>query len=173
MEDFIIMKTINNVEYKTLQEILTTINTNLKYPKVSEQLHSIALTEFATKAEKNGATILSASVQNIKTDSGDIKNVIGSYINYTYNFTQFDSNPFFEPMGYIEYYTNKHRISTGLTELPHIWDNVNPYSIEDNNIMQLIKNLRAAEKYLKSLSCNCKDQYVSYRDNYQQKIYQF
>ena len=172
------MKTINNVEYKTLKEILTTINTNLRYPKVSEQLHSLALTEFAIEAEKNGATILSASVKKIKTDSGDIKNVIGSYIKYTYNFThqyyiQFDSNPFFEPMGYIEYYTNKHRISTGLTELPHIWDNVNPYSIEDSNIMQLIENLRQAEKYLKSLSFNCKDQYVSYRDNYQQKIYQF
>ena len=172
------MKTINNVEYKTLQEILTTINTNLKYPKVSEQLHSIALTEFATKAEKNGATILSASVKKIKTDSGDIKNVIGSYIKYTYNFKnqyyiQFDANPFFEPMGYIEYYTNKHRISTGVTELLHIWDNVNPYSIENNNIEQLIKNIKQAEKYLKSLSYVCKDQYVAYRDNWEQKIYQF
>ena len=172
------MKTINNVEYKTLKEILTTINTNIKYPKVSEQLHSLALTEFAIEAEKNGATILSASVKKIKTDSGDIKNVIGSYIKYTYNFEnqyymQFDSNPFFEPMGYIEYYTNKHRISTGLTELFHIWDNDNPYSIEDNNITQLIKNIKQAEKYLKSLSYVCKDQYVAYRDNYQQKIYQF
>ena len=172
------MKKINNVEYKTLKEILTTINTNIKYPKVSEQLHSLALTEFAIEAEKNGATILSASVKKIKTDNGDIKNVIGSYIKYTYNFEtqyyiQFDANPFFEPMGYIEYYTNKHRISTGVTELLHIWDNVNPYSIEDNNIMQLIKNLRAVEKYLKSLSYVCKDQYVAYRDNWEQKIYQF
>ena len=172
------MKTINNAEYKTLKEILTTINTNLKYPKVSEQLHSLALTEFAIKAEKNGATILSASVKKIKTDNGDIKNVIGSYIKYTYNFEtkyyiQFDANPFFEPMGYIEYYTNKHRISTGLTELPHIWNNVNPYSIENNNIEQLIKNIKQAEKYLKSLSCVCEDQYVAYRDNWKQKIYQF
>ena len=172
------MKKINNIEYKTLKEILTTIDTNLTYPKVSEQLHSLALTEFIIEAEKNGATLLSASVKKIKTDNGDIKNVIGSYIKYTYNFEtkyyiQFDANPFFEPMGYIEYYTNKHRISTGLTELSHIWDNVNPYSIEDNNITQLIKNIKQAEKYLKSLSYVCKDQYVSYRDNYQQKIYQF
>ena len=172
------MKTINNVEYKTLKEILTTINTNIKYPKVSEQLHSLALTEFAIEAEKNGATILGASVKKIKTDSGDIKNVIGSYIKYTYNFEkqyyiQFDANPFFEPQGYIEYYTNKQRISTGLTELPHIWDNVDPYSIEDNNIIQLIENLRTTENYLNNFSFNCKDQYVPYRDNYQQKIYQF
>ena len=172
------MKTINNVEYKTLKEILTTINTNINYPKVSEQLHSLALTEFAIEAEKNGATILSASIKKIKTDSGDIKNVIGSYIKYTYNFEkkyyiQFDANPFFEPMGYIEYYANKHRISTGLTELLHIWDNVNLYSIEDSNIMQLIENLKQVEKYLKSFSFNCKNQYVYYRDNYQQTIYQF
>ena len=172
------MKTINNVEYKTLQEILTTINTNLKYPKVSEQLHSLALTGFAIEAEKNGATILSASIKKIKTDSGDIKNVIGSYIKYTYNFgkqyyIQFDANPFFEPMGYVEYYINKHRISTGLTELLHIWDNVNPYSIEDSNIMQLIENLKQVEKYLKNFSFNYKDQYVYYRDNYKQTIYQF
>ena len=80
------MKKINNIEYKTLKEILTTINTNVKYPKVSEQLHSLALTEFAIEAEKNGATILSASVKKITTDNGDIKNVIGSYIKYTYNF---------------------------------------------------------------------------------------
>lgn len=172
------MKTINNVEYKTLKEILTTINTNLRYPKVSEQLHTLALTEFIIEAEKNGATILSVSVKKIKTDNGDIKNVIGSYIKYTYNFEtqyyiQFDANPFFEPMGYIEYYTNKHRISTGVTELLHIWDNVNPYSIENNNITQLIKNIKQAEKYLKSLSYVCKDQYVAYRDNWEQKIYQF
>ena len=105
-----------------------------------------------------------------------VKNVIGSYIKYTYDFLhqyyiQFDSNPFFEPMGYIEYYTHKHRMSTGLTELPHIWDNVNPYSVEDDNITQLIKNLKQAEEYLKSLSFVCRDQYVAHRDNFEQKIY--
>lgn len=172
------MKIINNVEYKTLKEILTSINTSLKYPRVSEQLHSLALTEFIIEAEKKGATILSASVKKIKTDNKDIKNVIGSYIKYTYNFKtkyyiQFDENPFFEPIGCVDYYTNDYRISTTLTELPHIWDNVNPYSIKDDNIIQLIKNLKQAEKYLKSLSYNYKDRYIAYRDNWGQQIYQF
>ena len=62
-------------------------------------------------------------------------------------------------------------MSTGLTELPHIWDNVNPYSVEDDNITQLIKNLKQAEEYLKSLSFVCRDQYVAHRDNFEQKIY--
>lgn len=170
------MKTINNNEYKTVGEILLETNSQRLYPRISEQLHSLALTEFAIQIEKTGATILSANPKKIIIDTGDVKNVIGSYIKYTYDFLhqyyiQFDSNPFFEPMGYIEYYTNKHRISTGLTELPHIWDNVNPYSVEDDNITQLIKNLKQAEEYLKSLSFVCRDQYVAHRDNFEQKIY--
>lgn len=170
------MKTINNNEYKTVGEILLETNSQRLYPRISKQLHSLALTEFAIQIEKTGATILSVAPKKIKTDHANMINVVGSYIKYTYDFIhqyyiQFDSNPFFEPMGYIEYYTHKHRISTGLTELPHIWDNVNPYSVEDDNITQLIKNLKQAEEYLKSLSFACRDQYVAHRDNFEQKIY--
>ena len=172
------MKTVNNSEYKTVEEILLETKNQILYPRTSEQLHSLALTEFAIHIEKSGATILSVAPKKIKTDDGNVKNVVGSFIKYTYDFIhqyyiQFDSNPFFEPMGYIEYYTHKHRISTGLTELPHIWDNVNAYSVEDDNITQLIKNLKQAEEYLKSLSFVCKDRYLAYRDNFKQTIYNY
>ena len=52
------MKTINNRDYKTVGEILLETKNQLLYPRTSEQLHSLALTCFALKIEKYGATIL-------------------------------------------------------------------------------------------------------------------
>ena len=101
---------------------------------------------------------------------------VGTFLKYTYDghyiyYIQFDENPFFPQQGYREYYTDKHRVSTGLTEFDFIWDGVNEYSSEDKYINKLTENLHKCEEYLKLLSMPCKDKYVPYRDNIEQKIY--
>lgn len=164
-------------EYKTIEEILDMVKDNRPlYAKASEELHTLALTKFAKYVNDKGGKIISCSVKNIKKNNGEEEPVVGSYLKYTYDdelvyYIQFDVNPFFEPRGYIEYYTNKHRISTGITDIPNIWNNVEVYVPDSKNIQQLFKNIIEAEKYLKSLSFVCRDKYVQYRDNIEQHIY--
>ena len=164
-----------NDEYKTVTEILAMAYNKKRYYKSAKTLQSLALTKFAKEIEKRGAKILSCSPVNIQFN-GKENLTIGTYLKYTYDghyiyYIQFDENPFFPQKGYREYYTDKHRISTGLTEFDFLWDGVNEYSFEDKYVKKLSKNLHECEKYLKSLSMPCKDTYVSYRDNIEQKIY--
>ena len=161
---------------KTVNEILEMVNeTSPFHFRDAKILQSMALTEFAKIIERKGGKILTASPKSIKYNGNRI-NVIGSYIKYTYDniyvhYFQFDENPFFPQMGYVEYYTHDHRISTGLTEVPHIWDNVNAWEATDENIKTLTNNLINAEKYLNKLSFVCRDKFVSYRDTMEQEIY--
>ena len=164
-----------NDEYKTVTEILAMAYNKKRYYKSAKTLQSLALTKFAKEIEKRGAKILSCSPVNIQFN-GKENLTIGTYLKYTYDghyiyYIQFDENPFFPQKGYREYYTDKHRISTGLTEFDFLWDGVNEYSFEDKYVKKLSENLHKCEKYLKSLSMPRKDTYVPYRDNIEQKIY--
>ena len=164
--------------YKTVDEILKQVNDKITYPSSSVQLHSLALTQFAKEIERDGGVILSGNVQKMKINNEYDAVCFKGYLAWTYNgiykhYIQFDQNPFFSPMGYIEYFTNQARISTGLTELPDIWNDVNEYSPEENNVKQLVKNLHASDKYLKELSFVHRDKYVKKRDSFEQRIYVF
>ena len=170
-----IINRTNKYEYKTVKEILEMGCTQKRYYKSAKILQSLALTQFAKEIENKGAKILSCSPVNIKFN-GEWDLTIGTYLKYTYDghyiyYIQFDENPFFPQQGYREYYTDKHRVSTGLTEFDFIWDGVNEYSSEDKYINKLTENLHKCEEYLKSLSMPCKDKYVPYRDTIEQKIY--
>lgn len=162
-------------DYKTVKEILAIIYDQKRYCKSAKTLQSLALTEFAKEIEKKGAKILSCSPVNVQFNrEGHL--TIGTYLKYTYDghyiyYIQFDENPFFPQKGYREYYTDKHRVSTGLTEFNFIWDGVNEYSFEEKYVKKLTENLHKCEEYLKTLSMACKDKYVPYRDTIEQKIY--
>ena len=141
-------------DYKTMKEILNGVPDRIHHPKSAEQLASLALTKFAEQITEKGATILSCSPKQIKLDNGNIVKVVGKYLKYTYNFhcvfyMQFDSNPFFAPKGYI---SNHMGHSTGFTELPTIFDGVNEYSVDDENVQNLTCNIYKSEKYLNDLS---------------------
>lgn len=170
----IINKTTKN-EYKTVKEILAMVYNQKRYYRATKTLQSFALTEFAKEIEKKGAKILSCSPVNVQFNrEGHL--TIGTYLKYTYDghyiyYIQFDENPFFPQKGYREYYTDKHRVSTGLTEFNFIWDGVNEYSFEEKYVKKLTENLHKCEEYLKTLSMTCKDKYVPYRDTIEQKIY--
>ena len=172
------MKTLNGINYESVETLLKQANERTTYPSSSVQLHSLALTQFAKEIEKKGGVILKGHVQKMKINGEYDSVCFESYLAWTYNgvykhYIQFDRNPFFSPMGYIEHFTNQARISTGLTELPDIWNNVNEYSPEENNVKQLVKNLHEADKYLKELSMIHRDKYVKERDSFQQCIYTF
>lgn len=139
---------------KNLNEILNNTTERIYYAGHSEQLHMIALTEFAKKIEKKGAVILSCCPKQIKLDNGTIKKVIGSYIKYMYKnktiyYIQFDSNPFFGVHGYV---TQENGASTGLKNISQVYDNVNEYSVSQDNVNQLITNIIAIEKHLAGMS---------------------
>ena len=130
----IINETTNN-KYKKVTEILAMAYNKKRYYKSAKILQSLALTKFAKEIEKRGAKILSCSPVNIQFN-GEENLTIGTYLKYTYDghfiyYIQFDENPCFSQQGYREYYTDKHRISTGLTEFNFLWDGVNEYSFED------------------------------------------
>lgn len=146
-----------------------------RYYKAAKTLQALALTGFAKEIEQKGAKILSCSPVNIQFD-GKGHLTVGTYLKYTYDgyfiyYIQFDENPFFPQQGYREYYTDKHRISTGLIEFNFIWDNINEYSFEEKYVKKLTENLHKCEEYLGTLSMPCKDEYVSCRDKLEQKIY--
>lgn len=141
-------------KYKTMEEIMNDIPDRLCYSCVAGQLAMLAITQFAEKITKNGATILRCSPRQIELDNGKIVKVLGSYIKYTYNFEalyciQFDQyNPFFSPMGYK---CNNHNEETYMVELPNIFNSVNEYSSEENNVKKLVDNMFEAEVFLKEL----------------------
>lgn len=171
-------KMFDKKNYMTVNELLNQNNITTSYAPSSAQLHSLALTQFAKEIEKRGAIILRGHVSKIKINGEYEAICFRSYLAWTYDgyfkyYIQFDTNPFFSPMGYVEYFTNQARISTGLTNLPNIWDNVNEYNPEANNVKQLVKNLHNSQKYLKELSFVHRDKYVKERDNFEQKIYTF
>lgn len=164
--------------YKTIDEILKNIDNKIKHPKVAEQLQCLALTEFVKQIEKKGAVIISCSPEKIKCNNGEIYDTIGQWIKYTYDkksiyMIQFDSNPFFQPKGYIEYYTSECRVSTGITELPMMYYYVNEYNSDQKNVKQLVNQIYESEKYLKNLSFIHRDKYISRRDSIEQHIYYF
>ena len=135
---------------KNLNEILNETTERIYYAGHSEQLHMLALTEFAKKIEKKGAIILRCCPKKIKLDDGTIKKVIGSYIKYMYkNKTiyciQFNSNPFFGVSGYV---VQKNGASTGLIDISQVYDNINEYLVTTDNINQLIINIITIEKHL-------------------------
>lgn len=170
----IINKT-NKYKYKTVKEILAMVYNQKRYCKTTKTLIALALTEFAKEIEADGGKILSCHPINIQLN-GEGYLTIGMYLRYTYDghyiyYIQFDENPFFPQQGYREYYTDKHRVSTGLTEFNFIWDGVNEYSFEEKYVKKLTENLHKCEKYLKALSMSYKDKYVPYRDTMEQKIY--
>ena len=137
--------------YKTMKEILNDIPDRLYYSRNAEQLASLALTEFAKTITEKGATILKCSPKQIKLYDGSIKKVIGKWIKYTYDFhmiyyIQFDSNPFFTPLAYKQ---DKNGYITSTIYLHRLFDEVNEYSIESDNVEQLVKNLFVAEKYIR------------------------
>ena len=159
-------------DYKTMEEIMNSVPDKTHYSRSAEQLASLALTKFAEQITEKGATILSCSPKQIKLDNGEIVKVVGMYLRYTYNlssvyYIQFDSNPFFQPKGYI---TDSRGMSTALTELPTIFDGVNEYAVNDENIEQLTNNIFTSEKYLKDLSFIYKDKTVY---DFKQHIYYF
>ena len=142
---------MEKTNYKTMKEIIDDIPDRLRYSCIAEQLASLALTEFAEKITSKGATILSCSPKQIKLDNCSIKKVIGRWIKYTYDFhmfyyIQFDSNPFFTPYAYKQ---DKNGHTTSIIYLHKIFDEVNEYSIEPDNVQQLVRNLFASEKYIK------------------------
>ena len=142
---------MEKTNYKTMKEIIDATPDKLRYSCVAEQLASLALTEFAEKITSKGATILRCSPKQIKLDNGSIKKVIGKWIKYTYDFhmfyyIQFDSNPFFTPYAYKE---DENGHTTSIIYLHKIFDEVNEYSIEPDNVQQLVRNLFASEKYIK------------------------
>ena len=144
---------------KTFEEIMNGVTDRIHYSKHAEQLTALALTRFAEAIEKKGAIILICSPKQIKLDDGTIVKVIGNYLKYTYNeqtiyYIQFDSNPFFGAMGYI---TESTGASTGLTELPMVYYDVNEYKVEETNIQTLTLNIHKTEDYLKTLSRIRKD----------------
>ena len=152
---------------KTLKEIMDGIPDRITYSRHATQLASLALTKFAEEITQKGAIILKCSPKQIKLDDGTIVKVIGTYLKYTYNeetiyYIQFDDNPFFCPKGYI---TEKNGVSTGVTELPIVYNDVNEYLVEEKNIEQLFKNIFIAEDYLKKLSRIRKDKDVKITQN--------
>lgn len=138
--------------YKTFQEIINDTPDKIRYSRVAEQLASLALTEFMTKNAEKGATITACSPKKIKTNLDQTTIVIGRYVEYTYDFEmfyyfQFEDNPFFTPTCYK---IDKNGYMSSIISLHTIFDKVNEYSIEPNNVKQLIKNLFAAEKMLRT-----------------------
>lgn len=170
--------TIKTKNYKKVSEILDMINTKFNiYPKTSEELMCLALTEFAYQIERDGATILSCSPKRIKTHDRNIVNTIGTYIKYTYDFhyqyyIQFDENPFFPPKGYKCYFNNKKRKSTGLIEYS-IFNEINAYDSSHDNVLNLTTKIYEFERMLKEESIIFSNTYVGYRDNFNQEIYIF
>jgi hypothetical protein len=152
---------------KTFEEIMSGITDHIHYDRSASQLTSLALTKFAEEITQKGATILNCSPKQIKLDDGTVVKVIGTYLKYTYNeetiyYIQFDDNPFFGASGYI---TEKNGISTGVTELPIVYNDVNEYLVEEKNIEQLFNNIFIAEDYLKKLSRIRKDKDVKITQN--------
>ena len=159
-------------EVKTLTEILNGVSDKIYYSCSAEQLASLALTKFAEQITEKGATILSCSPKQIKLNNGDAVKVVGKWLKYTYNFEtlyyiQFDDNPFFSPTGYKCY---KNGQETFTEELPNIFDGVNKYLVEENNIQNLVTNIFISERYLSqmnyrtikpSMSCSF-DQHIYY-----------
>ena len=145
---------MEKTNYKTMEEIMNDIPDKTRYPKSAGQLAMLAITRFAERITKKGATILSCAPKQIKIDTGEIVKVIGKYIRYTYNFETFYSisfdeyNPFFSPMGYK---CNNHNEETYMVELPNIFNSVNEYSSEENNVKKLVDNMFEAEVFLKEL----------------------
>ena len=163
---------MNTTNYKTINEIINNISDKVFYSNAAGQLAMLAITQFAEKITKNGATILRCSPRQIKLDNGKIVKVLGSYINYTYNFEtlyhiQFDQyNPFFSPMGYK---CNNHNEETYMVELPNIFNSVNEYSSEENNVKKLVDNMFEAEVFLKELPYRIKKSDTN--KEFSQKIY--
>lgn len=159
-------------EVKTLTEILNGVSERIYSPRSAEQLASLALTKFAEQITEKGATILSCSPKQIKLNNGDVVKVVGKWLKYTYNFEtlyyiQFDDNPFFSPTGYK---CSKDGRETFTEELPNIFDGVNKYLVEENNIQNLVTNIFISERYLSqmnyrtikpSMSCSF-DQHIYY-----------
>lgn len=170
--------TIKTKNYKKVSEILDMINTKFNiYPKTSEELMCLSLTEFAYQIERDGATILCCSPKRIKTHDGNIINTIGTYIRYTYDFyyqyyIQFDENPFFPPKGYKCYFNNKKRKSTGLIE-SSIFNEINAYDSSHDNVLNLTTKIYEFTRMLKEESTIFSNTYVGYRDNFNQEIYIF
>lgn len=140
--------------YKTVNEILHMVN-KTTYPRTSEQLPMLALTQFAKEIEEQGAKIISCHPEQIQTNDNTVIRVIGSYLHYTYDentyfYFQFEENPFFTPTGFRENINKKIQYTTGIVKLNHMYDNINEYSIEDKYIKQLVKNLYESEKYLQT-----------------------
>lgn len=163
--------------YKTVNEILHMIN-RTTYPRIASQLQMLALTEFAKEIEKKGCKIVGCHPYQIKLDNGKVTRVIGSYLNYTYDektyfYFQFDENPFFPPMGYRKVIDNNKIYTTGLTELKHMYNGINEYNIEEENIKKLITNIYDSETYLTKLSFIQKKENVStfIKEEKKQKIY--
>lgn len=164
--------------YKTIDEILKNIDNKIKYPKSAKQLQCLALTEFVKQIEKKGAVIISCYPEKIKCNNGEIYDTIGQWIKYTYDkksiyMIQFDTNPIFKPKGYLEYYTEGYRVSTGVTELPMKCYYIDEYSMDKENVKQLVEQIYESEKYLKNLSFIHRDKYASGRDSIEQHIYNF
>ena len=152
---------------KTFEEIMSGVTDHVHYARSASQLTSLALTKFAKQISEKGAKILCCSPKLIKLNDGTIEKVIGTYLKYTYNeetiyYIQFDDNPFFGASGYI---TEKNGVSTGVTELPIVYNDVNEYLVEEKNIEQLFKNIFIAEDYLKKLSRIRKDKDVKITQN--------
>lgn len=163
---------MKTTEFKTFQEIMNGVKDKIHYSKSAEQLASLALTKFAEQITKKGATILSCSPKQIKLDSGEVVKVVGMFLKYTYDshylhYIQFDRNPFFSPEGYI---TDCRGMTTGLTELPTIFDGVNEYAVNDENIQTLTCNIFKSEKYLNDLSYRHVDKS---NNKFEQQIYYF
>ena len=156
---------------KTFEEIMSGTTEHIHYARSASQLTALALTKFAKQISEKGAKILSCSPKLIKLNDGTIEKVIGTYLKYTYNeetiyFIAFDDNPFFGASGYITEYDGA---STGYTELPMAYDNVNEYLVEDKNIQQLTYNIYNCETYLRKLNKIHKDHNLKIK----QDIYYF
>ena len=168
-----------NNKYKTVEEILHLKTLQKRYFKAPEQLFTLALTKYAENIEKEGGIILSAHPVISVTENNTTETpVIGSYIKYTYKkpyqyYIQFDSNPFFPPKGYIQFFNNNHITTTGITNLPQIWQDIDPYNLNEEAVNKLTENINKAIKYLTTLSFIHKTKIVPYKDNWEQTIYTF
>lgn len=153
---------------KTFEEIMDGIPDRITYSRHAVQLASLALTKFAEEITQKGATILRCSPKQIKLDDGTIIKVVGSWMIYTYNngfiySIQFNDNPFFCPEGYI---MNELGQYTGSKEIPIVFNGVNEYSVEKDNIEKLKENIYIAEDYLREFSMYHHGKY-----NLKQEIY--
>jgi len=172
---------INETKLLTVTELLEKNKGETPlYFQVARQLQQLAITKFAIKEEKNNGLIVTTStIVNMKRiDNNEIVTVFDGYLKWKYPnsdnqyYIQFNSNPFFPTKGYVEYYTDTKRISTGLADIPYtiILGNyfVEEYSIESENIELLSKCIKDAVDWLKTLSFIFKDNRVSYRDTIDQ-----